>query len=58
MYNCLHVVYIVMQGLIQLLRAEGVELWDVPNPLVERRKPSSSRKLSKIDETADWTDYV
>ena len=48
----------IVQGLIQLLRSEGVELWDLPNPPVERHKVSKSRKPIKVDDTTDWTDYV
>jgi len=40
------------------LRSEGTELWDVPNPPVEQRKLPKGRTSIKIDDTADWTDYV
>jgi len=53
-----HVIFFVAQSLIQLLHSEGVELWDVPNPPVDRRKLPKGRKPIKVDETADWSDYV
>jgi len=49
---------VIAQSLIQLLHSEGVELWDVPNPPVDRRKLPKGRKPVKVDETADWSDYV
>jgi len=48
----------IVQALIQLLRSEGVELWDVPSPPVEQHKLPRGRKSVKIDDTTDWIDYV
>jgi len=49
--------------LIQILRGEGVELWDPPKLLVEvsRRHSSKLKQRQKsvaYDETPDWFDYV
>jgi len=48
----------VVQGLIQLLRSEGVELWDLPKPPVEKHKASKRHKSIRVDDLDDWADYV
>jgi len=57
MFICLLLV-VVAQSLVQLLHSEGVELWDMPTPPVDRRKLPKGRKPIKVDDTTDWNDYV
>ena len=50
--------FFVVQGLIQLMRSEGVELWDLPIPPAEKHKVSKRHKSIRVDDLDDWSDYV